>query len=387
MKRSIKNILYINSSAVMYGAETRLLDIIRNLDKSKFRPFALLPNAGPLENKLKELGVVTIRLDYTFKITKSPIYKFFILTNNFIRLTRQHKIDLIHVNMHFKMSNLWLAFLILRKPVIVHLRSHFYVHIFEKFVMCRTFKAICISKYVEKEFLKWRRSSFFMCQHPNHTEIIYDGIDVNQFASNPSEKKIRKELNIDSQDFLVGLIGAMDKVKGQDVLVKAADIVIRKHPKTKFVLVGDIYADYPRKIKYRSDLINLIKDLNLTDSVILTGFRNDIDAFMNEIDILVQPSEHEGLGTSMVEAMACAKPVIGTNIDGIPEVIGDNEGGLLLNPRTPEELAKDIIFFIENRQEAEKIGMNGRKRALKLFNAKENIQRIQKIYDEAINHS
>ncbi len=382
-----KNILYLNSSPVIYGAETRLLDIIERLDKNRFCAFVLTPCTGPLSKRLKELGITTLHLEYNFKITKWPISRFLHLTRDFIRLARKNKIDIIHVNLHFRMSNFWLAFLILGKPVVVHLRSHFWIEIFEKFVICRAFKVICISKAIENSFLKKRRSSFFMFQRSSRTEIIYDGIDVKRFSPKLTEGKIRRELNIDANDFLVGLIGAVDSVKGQDILVKAANIIIKKYPNTKFVMVGATYGSGSWTNEYHAEVVNLINNLNLENKVILTGFRNDIDIFMNEIDLLVQPSKREALGTSMVEAMSCGKPVIGTLIDGIPEVIGNNEGGTLLDPLTPEELAKDITFYIENPEEGRKRGAQGRERVLKMFDIYKNIERIEEIYEQALNNS
>lgn len=387
MNRDIKNILYINSSSCIYGAETRLLDIIKHLDSSKFRPFVLLPDSGIFEQRLKQLGVITLHLQYKFKISKSNPFWFFLLTRDFIRLVNRHKIKLIHINLHMQSSNFWLAFMILRIPVIVHLRSHFWIHVFEKFVMCRASKVICISRAVERAFLKKRRSSFFMFNRRNLTKIIYDGIDVKHFFPKPREGKIRKGLNIDSEDFLVGLIGALDRVKGQDVLIQAAEIIAQKYPNTKFVIIGDVYANSPTKIKYRTKIVNLIKDLGLAGKVIMTGFRSDIDIFMNEIDLLVQPSQREALGTSMVEAMLCGRPVIGTDVDGIPEVIGENEAGMLLNPRTPEALAEAIMFFIENPNERIKRGLKARERAIKMFNVCENIKQIESVYNEAMKQS
>lgn len=384
MDNKIKNILYVSAKAVLYGAERRLVDLIQNLDKEKFQPFVLLPCGGPFADKLKELGVATILLDYDFQITRCPITRFFRLTRDFIRLVRRHKIDVIHVNLHFKMSNFWLAFLILRKPVIVHLRSHYWMDIFEKFVICRTLKVICISKSVESNFLKKRRSDFFMYHRPGHTEVIYDGVDVKHFFPKPTGGKIRKEFNIGPEDFFVGLIGAVDRIKGQDILVKAAPLVVERHRCAKFIIVGDLYVDRECTNDYRDGLVKLVKTFKIENNVIFTGFRNDIDMLMNEIDLLVQPSQREALGTSMIEAMSCGKPVIGTDVDGVPEVIGNNEGGLLLNPRTPEALAEAINFFIEHPEEARQKGIRGRERVLRMFNLHENMTLIQEIYREAI---
>ncbi|MBF0503866.1 MAG: glycosyltransferase [Candidatus Omnitrophica bacterium] len=387
--KKIKNILYLNSSAVIYGAETRLIDIIRNLDTSKFFPFVLLPHTGPLDDRLKKLGVITMHLEYGYPLAplnRSNIIKFLRLNRDFVRLVRLHDIDVIHANLHINMSKFWLAFLILQIPLIVHMRSHFWLRAYEKFVICRAFKAIFISKFVEKEFFKKRRFNSLMFHRSGHTEILHDGIDVNCFSPQIPVGYIRKELKISPQDFLVGIIGAVDKVKGQDLLIKAANIVVPKHPNTKFVIVGDLYHAGRSNIEYRDSLLKMIKDYHLTENIIFTGFRTDIEIFMTEIDLLVQPSEHEALGTSMVEAMSCGKPVIGTDVDGIPEVIGPNEGGILLNPRTPEAFADAINFFIENPQEARKRGLQGRERVLRLFNAAENIKRIQNIYDQALKY-
>lgn len=365
----------------------RLLDIIRNLDRDRYRSFVLLPCPGPLADTLKALGVTTLFLDFKFKISRNPISRFIRLTRDFLRLAKQHKIDLIHVNLHFQMSNFWLAFLILHKPVIVHLRSHYWIHVFEKFVICRATKVICISKAVESTFLQKRRSGIIMCLRPTQTVVIYDGIDVENFKPKPVKGEFRNELKIGSQEFCVGLIGALNEVKGQDLFIRAASIVIQNHPQTRFLIIGDVYEDNRQGQEYRQLLRELIKELGLEERVVMTGFRKDVDSVMSAIDLLVQPSAREALGTSMVETMSCAKPVIGTAVDGIPEVIGDNEAGLLLKQRNPEELAEAILYFIENPEEARRMGQQGRARVLKLFDASKNTKRIEEIYQEALSRS
>ena len=385
--KKIKNILYLNSSSVIYGAETRLLDMIRTLDTGKFRPFVLLPHAGPLEERLKELGVVTMHLEYGFpldKFTKENVIRFLKLNKALFHLAHRYDIDLIHANLHINMSKFWLAFLLLGKPVVVHMRSHFWLTPFERFVISRTFKAIFISRFVKWDFFKKRRSSFMVFHRPDRAEVLHDGIDINHFNPWQADGKIRGEFNIKPDDFLVAIIGAVDKVKGQDLLVEAADIVVKKHPHAKFVIVGDLYHNAKSNTDYRDGLVKFIQDHDLTKHVIFTGFRKDIISFMSASDLLVQPSEREALGTSMVEAMSCGKPVIGTDVDGIPEVIGKNEAGILLNPRTPEAFAEAINFFIEHPEEARRRGQQGRERALEFFNVYENIKHIEEIYSEAL---
>ncbi len=391
--KKIKNVLYLNSSSVIYGAETRLLDILKHLDGDNYHPFVLLPHPGPLDERLKELGVIVMHLEYGFPLNirdifkKEAVLRFLRLNRDFVRLVRQHDIDIIHANLHINISKFWLAFLILRIPVIVHMRSHFWLSMSEKFLICKLSKAIFISDFVRQEFYKKRRFNFLMSTRPNHNLILHDGIDIDHFSPmQPRPEFIRKELKINSKAFVIGIIGAVDKVKGQDLLLKAVALVIPKHPHVKIIVVGDLYHPSKANIEYRDGLLKIIKDHNLTDHVIFTGIRSDINYFMNEIDLLVQPSEREALGTSMVEAMACGKPVIGSKVDGIPEVIGDNESGILLDPRTPEAFAEAINFFIENPQEAHKRGLQGRERALRVFNIFTYNKRIQGLYDDVMPH-
>jgi glycosyltransferase involved in cell wall biosynthesis len=388
--KKVKNILYLNSSAVIYGAETRLLDILQKLDTDRYHPYVLLPHEGPLSEKLKELGVTTVYLQYGFPFRlpdvfrKESLLRFLRINLYFVRLVRKHDIDLIHANLHINKSKFWLAFLILRIPVIVHMRSHFWLTAFEKFVICRCFKAIFVSQYVHRQFMERHFFSFLMRPAPGHSEILHDGIDIERFSPRQPAGWIRKELNIDPRAFLVAIVGAVDKIKGPDLLIRAARLVAPKHPHVKFLIVGGLYHPSAENLAYREGLDKMIEEFHLKDHVIFTGFRHDIEVLMTEIDLLVQPSEREALGTSMVEAMACGKPVIGTDVDGIPEVIGDNEAGILLNPREPEPFAEAINFFIENPGEARRRGERGRERVLKLFNINKNARHIENIYSEAL---
>jgi glycosyltransferase involved in cell wall biosynthesis/GT2 family glycosyltransferase len=391
-KLNAKNILYLNSSPVIYGAETRLLDIIKNLDRNKYRPFVLLPFPGPLEERLKEMKVRVMHLDYGFPVDMSNFFqketlrRLWRINKDLVAMIRWYKIDIIHANLHINMSKFFLTFWYLRLPVIVHLRSHFRISLFEKFIIAHAFRIIYISKFVEREFVKKRSFDFLMPVRPERTFILHDGIDINHFSPGPMASYIHKEFNIAHTDFLIGIIGAVDKVKGQDLLLQALARVIQKHPHVKLLIVGDLYHHGKTNIEYREGLLKFIKEAGLSDHVIFTGVRGDIRFLMNEIDLLVQPSEREALGTSMVEAMASGKPVIGSNVDGIPEVIGPDEAGIVFKHRTPEDLEKAINFFIENPKEAHQKGAHGRERALRLFNIYVNIKRIESLYDEALGH-
>lgn len=364
----------------MFGAERRLLDIIGNLDKKRFEPVVLLPDKGPLGEKFTQMGVKNLILDFKFKVLFRNIGRFFALNRSFLEVLREYRIDVIHVNLHYLISNLWLAFVISRKPVIIHLRAHAWLDVFEKFVISRCHRILCVSEYVKQSFFLKRRSDFMVTMNKNKLEVLYDGIDVDKFRENPELNRFRKEVLATDRQKIVGLVGAIDQIKGQDIFIHAARRICDAYPETKFVIVGDLYLMSKTKKAFKEKLPHLIRRLHLEKNVFIFGFRENVPEIMNSLDILVQPSSHEALGTSLVEAMACRKPVIGTQVDGIPEVIGNEGAGILMESRTPQALAEAILFYFENPKKARQAGELARKRVEERFDMRKNVRVLENIY-------
>lgn len=376
------NILFINSSESLFGAETRMVDIIHNLDRQLYRPMVVLPADGPLNRKLIEMRVETFLLDFKFNLTLRNIYKFVYLNYKLLQLFKEKKISIVHINLHYCTCNFWPTFLISKKPVICHLRGCGWINIFEKYVMSHYTKLICISDAVRKTLIQKRRSDFFIDIRIDRIIVLYDGVNSDKFSPTNKVNTIRKELGIKENAVLIALIGAIDKIKGQDIFLKAAKIILTNYPATVFLIVGDTYSNSLKQLLYKEKVYSLYNELGIKENVFFLNYRTDITDILNSIDLLVQPSSNEGLGTSMVEAMLCGKPVIGSDIGGIPEVIGNDEAGLVISERTPEKLAKAMLYFLDNPKMFKIKGEDARKRALKLFDANKNIKILENIYRE-----
>jgi len=357
------------------------LDLTFHLDKNKFNVFALLPEEGPLSEKLRAQGTEVFILDYIFKILPGNTARFIKITKELLSIIRKNRIDIIHVNLHKKTQNFWLAFFLSGKPVIMNLRENVRLEIFEKLVINRFSRILCVSESIRQAFLKPRLSDILTRFDEKKMIVFYNGLDTERFKPGPV-RSLRQELKAGDDEPLVGLIGAIDPVKGQDIFIQAARLVCDKYPKARFVMAGDLYApNVPdkRKRAYKEGLGQAVKDFGFENNVFMLGFRDDIPQIMNSIDILVQPSSQEALGMALVEAMACEKPVIGTKVDGIPEVIG-NEGAGILIDRTPEALAKAILFYLENPDESGKAGTLGRRRVKEMFDMKKNLLKLEGTY-------
>ena len=114
--------------------------------------------------------------------------------------------------------------------------------------------------------------------------------------------------------------------------------------------------------------------------MVFTDFRKDIPRIIASLDLLVLTSEKEHFGRVLIEAMACAKPVVATNAGGVPEIVKDGETGILVPPKDSSAMAEAIITLLQDKERARRMGLAGRERVEKMFDIKENARKTEEIY-------
>jgi glycosyltransferase involved in cell wall biosynthesis len=211
--------------------------------------------------------------------------------------------------------------------------------------------------------------------------VVYDGIEFGIFESVRARASIRSELGIPADAPLIGEVGRVSEIKGYEDFVLAAAIVKKAVPDAAFIGVGGRTkpdADYEQK------MLQLIDSENLQGSFRLIDFREDISDIMSALDLLVLPSRSEALGRVLIEAMAAGKPVIGTQIGGIPEVIEDGVTGLVVPPRSPDALAQAIIKILRDPNLAYRIGTAGREQGKVRFSLERHVAEVQRVYERLL---
>lgn len=142
-----------------------------------------------------------------------------------------------------------------------------------------------------------------------------------------------------SEKFVIGHVGALDdKIKNQSLILKTAH-QLRENQNIIFILFG--------LGKDEQFLKKMATELNLTN-VVFEGFKENIGDYFALFDIFVYPSKEEGLGSAILEAFHLKKPVIAANIGGIPDILGNNEYGLLINPFDDDELSEAILKLYQD---------------------------------------
>ena len=207
---------------------------------------------------------------------------------------------------------------------------------------------------------------------------IHEGIDLEHAAAAPPAD-LHAELWLPHHAPIVGNVAALVPHKGQRHLVDAAAVVVRQVPDARFVIAGEG--------ELRPQLERQIRDHGLEKHVFLAGFRPDILSIHKAFDLFVMSSVTEGLGTSLLDAMACGKPIVATTAGGMPEVVADGETGLLVPPRDDQALAAAIVTLLKDEPRRRAMGEAGERRVRERFSAERMVQNTLDLYRRVRQHA
>jgi len=206
---------------------------------------------------------------------------------------------------------------------------------------------------------------------------VHEGIDIERLDS-ASPAKLHEELWLPHHAPIVGNVAALVPHKGQRHLIEAARLVLPQVPDARFIVAGEG--------ELRPALERQIKDHHLEKHVLLVGFRPDVLSLHKAFDIFVMSSVTEGLGTSLLDAMAAGKPVVATMTGGIPEVVVDGETGFLVPPRDHTAMAAAIVRLLKDEELRRRMGEAGRARACSLFSAERMVLETLRVYQRVALH-
>lgn len=321
-----QNILFIVRTMGLGGTENvvlQLCQVFHNL----VNKIVVCSIGGVLENELNRMGIQHYKIK---DISSKNPFDFISSCFEIRKIIKKEKITIVHS--HHRMAAL-IAEIVSPCSVIKVANAHntFYdKRLLTRFAYKNT-HIIAVGKKV------------------NQNLIDYFGLPEKQISViNNAVKPFDK--NIDVLDVLkneklqgnvvIGNIGRLAPQKGMEYFIEAAKLVLKKHPNARFFIVGD----GPLKDK----LLEMIRQYHLEKFVYLLGYRSDIQNVMSQCDFIVLSSLWEGLPLTPIEAFSVSKTVVATSVDGTPEIVKNNENGLLVEPKNIEQLADSICYLIEN---------------------------------------
>ncbi len=231
---------------------------------------------------------------------------------------------------------------------------------------------------------KYRQVAAFLCASDAIRQIliaqgipreraltIHEGIDLAHVDAAPPVS-VREAFWLPTNAPVVGCIGALVDHKGHRYLVHAAADIVRAVPEARIVILGE--GDL------RVELTRMIHELGLERHVLLPGFRPDVLSLLKAFDVFVMPSLTEGLGTSILDAMACTKAVVASAVGGIPEVVEPETTGLLVPPRDASALGAAIVRLLRDPALCQRLAAGGRARVERQFTADRMVQETLDVY-------
>ena len=204
------------------------------------------------------------------------------------------------------------------------------------------------------------------------TITVHEGIDIDHVLNAPAVN-LHEALWLPHQAPVVGNVAALVPHKGQRHLVEAAHLVVQEIPDARFVILGEG--------ELREHLERQVRDYHLEKHVLLPGFRTDVLGCIKGFDLFVLSSVTEGLGTSLLDAMACSRAIVATRAGGIPEVVDDGVTGLLTEPRDHHAMASAIVRLLKNTEERRRMGDAGFARVRARFTVERMVAGTADVYD------
>ena len=205
----------------------------------------------------------------------------------------------------------------------------------------------------------------------DRTVTVHEGIDVEHVIAAPAVN-VHEAFWLPHGSPVVGNVAALVPHKGQRYLIDAAHLVVQQVPDARFVVLGEG--------ELREHLEKQVREHHLEKHVLLPGFRTDVLGCLKGFDLFAMSSVTEGLGTSLLDAMACARPIVATRAGGIPEIVEDGVNGLLVPARDHHALAEAIVRALKNADLRQRMGDAGFARVNERFTVERMVSETAGVY-------
>ncbi len=345
-----KHVIHLASALQQRGYPTRIVTIFQE---------------GPLKDHVLRENIPFTCLHVKSGWNLATVWKIF-------QWLRANRTDILHTYLfgfHFYAG---LPARLLKVPVILSSRReiaqwkkrrHWLVENFGNYFADRI---VCCSRAVQSWTLERENV------RPEQVLTIYNGVDLNDFNPQSDGLRVRQEFGIPEGAFLVGTVANFSHEKGYPYLLDAISVVLEKNPSVWFLLAGA--GPLQPEMKARAAVIPRSRQ------IIFAGSRSDIPEILSALDVFTLASIIEGFPNVVLEAMAMAKPVVATEVGGIPELIETGEDGILVKPRASGPLAEAILQLLADRGLAGRLGNHAGEKIRRDFMLTKMLDQYEALY-------
>jgi len=365
-------IVNIISDTNIGGAGKCLINFCENFDKNKFDVTVVLPKASKLVEKIKNTGIKLIELD-GLKDKSWDIKALFPL----IKVLREEKPDIVHTHSSFIAR---VAAKFVKDCKIVYTRHS----VFPLSNWTKSVPGKFMYKFVN-ETMSDRIIAVAEAAKENLTDggvsedkidVILNGVQKIEETSLEDKNKLKNKLGIKQDEYVIGILARLEKVKGHEFFIDAAKLILDERKiKAKFLILGTGNEEEALKEK--------VKRLGIEKNVIFTGFIENVQEYINIFDVQVNCSYGtEATSLALLEGMSIGIPAVVTEYGGNPGVIQNGENGYLVPIKSPRDTADGIVRILTN----EELKKYMKKRCIEIYEEKFTVDRytknIERIYEE-----
>ncbi len=366
------NILYLCTHLNVGGITSYTLTLAKGFLRRGHCVY-VASSGGEEVPKFTSAGIIHLDIPIRTKLEVNP----FKVIPSLLRLEReirQRDIQLVHSNTRVTQV---LGTLLQRRLGIPHVTTchgYFRTRWFRRRFPCWGDRVIAISEAVADHL----HDDFGLA--PGQIRLIYNGIDLERFvlpanAVQRDRYAMKRGLGL-REGPVVGIIGRLSDVKGHVYLVQAMPAVLKQFPQAQLLIVGEG--------PMHARLVRLARSLGISPACVFIPRIHDTLKALPVIDIFAMPSLKEGLGLSLMEAMAAGLPCVGSDIGGIRNLIRDGENGLLVPVQDPAALARAIIGLLDDEKKAQRLADNARTFINHGFSQAEMVYKTQEVYRECL---
>jgi len=361
-------ILQVSSAQTLGGGERHLADLANGLARRGHDVYAVLRPKSPLLNELNELrkeNVTTLPLRNSLDAKSA---------RDLARLVRKNEIQIVHAHMarDYPLAA-YATRMNPRSTLIVTRHVLFQLSRLHRITLAKASRIIAVSQAVAAQLKADAVAS------SEKISVVLNGIDAASFQE-ARQRFNRADFlnawNLPDDCLLVGTVGELTPLKGQEEFLRAATQVLRQHPNAYFIIAG---IDHSRGYENRIHIEQLIEELNLSPRVRLAGWLENLAQLYCALDVFVSASHTESFGLVLAEAMAGGTAVVATETEGAREIIQPGVTGLLVPIGDVDELANNIAALLADKNERVRMG-TAQQSATTRFSVERMIAETETIY-------
>jgi len=325
---------------------------------------------SPLSKDLQLKGFNTLNWDSTDYFAPDFTYKLH-------KLTKKYKIDVIILQ---SLRDLWIV-----SPALYRKKNIKLIGFCQMLVGVKKRDLLHRMVYSRLDHLctltKWQIGAllpYLPVAREKYT-VIPNFVDCERFHPKRRSSAFRHQFGIKDDEFAIGIIGRLDKQKGQKELIEAFAKISSKFLNTKLVIVGDPTLNEEGE-DYKNLLHQMVQQYDLEKRVIFNGFRQDVNLVTAAFDLFVLASYRETFGYVVVEAMASGTPVLGTDAGGVTEILGSGEFGFLCKPKNSTSLADQLEYILAHPEERKRKAEAALKQVRKTYEKNKVYNQLKKLY-------